>query len=262
MTTLSITDPERARSFIMGLDLPPAPARVVTRGGDDDDPVGVGAVLGPALAVGSQVTEFGVGVDPAQRKDIVNSFLVAQLAANSFTTGVGGGPDEWYDRFFYVLANSGWNVDRSAQSTRDSSAALEEVHRMVVPILTAALGNAVAAASAVVAVLKGLAASAAQRPWIALFHRESQRASANLFQVGYVGGAAGAPPSATLSNFELTAQQSVTQVLFFRFSSTQATLKYTIAKLTMNTPVFETVKPFVDQRIREHLDGFVAAVDV
>jgi hypothetical protein len=262
MTTLSITDPESARSFIMGLELPPAPARVVTRGGEDDDPVGVRAVMGPALAVGSQVTEFGAGVDPAQRKDIVNSFLVAQLAANSFITNVGGGASEWYERFFYVLANSGWNVDRSAQSTRDSSGAPEEIHRMVVPILTAALGNAVAAASAVVGVLNGLAASAAQRPWIALFQRESQRASANLFQIGHVAGGAGAPPSATLSNFELTAQQSVTQVLFFRFSSTQATLKYSTATLSMNVPVFETVKPLVAERLREHLDAFIAAVDV
>jgi len=262
MTTLSISDPELARSFIMTLELPPAPARVATRGGDDDDPVGVGAVLGPALAVGSQVTEFGAGVEPAQRKDIVNSFLVAQLAADSFIKNVGGGANEWYERFFYVLANSGWNVDRSAQSTRDSSGSPDEIHRMVVPILTAALGTAVAAASAVVAVLNGLAASAAQRPWVALFHRTSQRASANLFQVGYVAGATGAPPSATLSNFELTAQQSVTQVLFFRFSSTQATLKYSTAKLSMNVPVFETVKPAVEERIREHLDAFIAAVDV
>jgi hypothetical protein len=95
-----------------------------------------------------------------------------------------------------------------------------------------------------------------------LFQRESQRASANLFQIGHVAGGAGAPPSATLSNFELTAQQSVTQVLFFRFSSTQATLKYSTATLSMNVPVFETVKPLVAERLREHLDAFIAAVDV
>jgi hypothetical protein len=54
----------------------------------------------------------------------------------------------------------------------------------------------------------------------------------------------------------------VTQVLFFRFSSTQATLKYSTATLSMNVPVFETVKPLVAERLREHLDAFIAAVDV
>ncbi len=262
MTTLSITDPERSLSFILGLELPPAPPRVVTRGDDDADSAGVGAVLGPVLAVGSQVTEFGAGVEPARRRDVVNSFLVAQLAADSFITNVGGGTKEWYDRFFYVLANSGWNVDRSPESIETSSGAPEEIHRMVVPILTAALGDEMAAKSAIAGVLKGLAASVPSRPWITLFQRVSQRAAANLFQIGYVAGAAGALPSATLSNFELTAEQAVTQVLFFPFSSTHATLKYSIAKLTVNAPVFEKVKPFVDERIREHLDAFIAAVDV
>jgi hypothetical protein len=217
--------------------------------------------LGPALAVGSQVTEFGTGVTLDVRKDVVNSFLVAQLAANSLIKSVGGDTKDWYERFFYVLANSGWNVELSAETTRDSSGSPQEIHQMVIPILTAVLGEAVAATSTVLAVLKGLATST-QRPWITLFQKESQRTSANQFQVGYVAGGSGEVPRATLANFELSAQQSVTQVLFFRFSSTQAVLRYSMAKLTINEPVFEKVKPLVEERIREQLDAFIAAVDL
>ena len=190
MTTLSVPISQRARSFLQELALPLPPRRRERgAGGEMSDTI---AGAGRALAVGSQVTEFASEVERSLRKDIINSFLVAQLAANALLAEVQGGADVWYDRYFLVLAHSGWVVERAAEQSQDFAGSSAQVHQAILPILTEALGPA-AATSTVIATLHGLAA-ASNRSWLSLFERESRRASSNQFQVGYVRERAANPP--------------------------------------------------------------------
>jgi hypothetical protein len=265
MFTLSVPDPQRARSFLQDLVLPPPPRRRERgAGGEMSDTI---AGASRALAVGSQFTEFASDVERSLRKDIINSFLVAQLAANALLAEVSQGPvadgaaDLWYERYFLVLANSGWDVERAAEQSQDFAGSSAQVHQAILPILTAALGPA-AATSTVVATLQSLAAASANRSWLTLFEKESRRASSNQFQVGYVRGAGGGPTRATLASFELDAQQSVTQVLFFRFADTRATLRYATSTLTLNEAVFRQVRDLVEERIRDHFAAFIASIEL
>jgi hypothetical protein len=262
MPILTVADPELAWSFLQQVELPAPPRREVRRGGEVVGLRGATAGVGQALAVGSQFTEFAGGVPPGMRADIVNSFLVAQLAANEYLRAFGGGTREWYERFSLVLANSGWNVEKEPETTRDLSGSSQQMYREIIPIVSAALGGAVAAKSILMATLKGLAAMSPDHPWITLFNRESQRASANQFQIGYLEAAEGKAARGSLTSFELDAQQSVTQVLFFRFTETRATLRYSTSTITMNEGVFARVKDLVEERIREHLATFIAGVEL
>jgi hypothetical protein len=256
---VSQLDPEEAITVIGGLTLP-RPRNGIGDGAEQ--PAG-GGDIPRTVAIGSQVAEFAPGVDRALRADIVNSFLVAQLAANSFLRAVGGGSAAWYDRFFFVLANSGWNVERPAPVMVEISGGARDVYQQIVPIVTQTLG-AQAESSTVVRVLSGLATRAPDRPWITLVERESQRASANQFQFAHIvpGGLQGGDPRVTFSAFELDARQSVTDVLFFRFTRETATLRHSAAVLTLNRPVFERVKPLVEERIRDQVAAFVEAVEL
>ena len=259
MSVVSVSDPAAAQAFLESIELPPAPKR--TRAVADDVP-SYRANAPQALAIGSQIAEFAASVPAALRPHIANSFLLAQFAANSFIKSVGGGTKEWYDRYSYVLANSGWVVESEAAAVRDVSGSRLEVHQEIIPVLAAVLGPAVAAAAIVTAALNGLANMAKDTPWITLFNRESQRARANQFQISHVDAPNGGSPQISLACFELDAQHSVTQVLFFKFSDARATLRHFTSKLTINEPIFVRMQSLVEQRIADQVGAFIAGIDL
>lgn len=160
-----------------------------------------------------------------------------------------------------MLANSGWNVESEASSSRDVSGSKLQMHKEILPVIGVALGPAVAAAAIITAALNGLVNMAKDAPWITLFNRESQRAQANQFQISYVD-AAGGSPRITLACFELDAQHSVTQVLFFKFSESRAALRHFTTKLSINEVVFTRVQPLVEQRIADQVSAFVKEIDL
>jgi 3-oxoacyl-[acyl-carrier protein] reductase len=128
--------------------------------------------------------------------------------------------------------------------------------------IAAVLGPVAAAASIIATTLKGLQAMNKDSPWITLFDRESQRASANQFQLAYVDAPDAKAPVMKLASFELDAEGSVTQVLFFKFGTQKATLKHNSTTLSMNLGIFDAVQNAVQQRVATFLTGKVAALDI
>ncbi len=259
MTALSITDPEAAFAYIQQLELPPPPA---TLRGSTAEVAELGGDGARAVALGSQVTEFAPGLTRQVRKDVLNSFLMAQLAANSLLRTEGGGTEQWYERFFYVLANSGWNVERGPETRRDLSGSPERVHREIVPVVTDTLGQDVAKTSLVVAALKALATVPADRPWLALLDRESRRGSAHQFQIAHVAAVGADRSRDRLTSFELTTTQSSTRVLFMRFSEASASFRHSASTLTVNEPVFARLRDLVEDRIRYQLATFMESIEL
>jgi hypothetical protein len=258
MTTYSVDDADAARSFLEAIDLPPA-ARA-TRSAPVERSFSIETP--EAIAVGSQMTEFAANVPVALRPHIANSLLLAQLAANGHIKATGGGSKEWYEHYCQVLANTGWVVENQAVSTRDVAGSAMQVHKEILPVIAMLLGPAVAAAAIVMAALNGLANMAKDAPWITLFHRESQRAHANQFQVGYVDVDSGDSPRISVACFELEAAQAVTQVLFFKFSDSSAKLRHFTSKLRMNEAIFTRTQALVEAKIADRAAAFIADIQL
>jgi hypothetical protein len=210
-----------------------------------------------AVTVGSQISEFSKSVPRDMRPHIDNAFLLAQLAANFEIEENGGGTMAWYDTYIKVLENAGWVIESRGDALRELGGASLEVHKEIIPVITAALGPAAAAASVVVTALKGLQAMNADQPWITLFSRESQRASANQFQVSFVDVDENLTPRLTLASFELNASRSITQILFFKFSDTNATLSHFEAKMSINKSAFDAGKTIIAARLADKTAGFL-----
>lgn len=87
MSMISIEDPSSAQRYIESVELPAAFKK--TRSETPRAPIYT--TTGQAVAVGSQIAEFAANVPAALRPHIANSFLLAQLAANSYIKKVGGG---------------------------------------------------------------------------------------------------------------------------------------------------------------------------
>ncbi len=259
MTTRSVDDPAAAEDFLSGLEIEGRRASVDDEFLSAESPVFDDSEQ--AVAVGSQIAEFAKDVPAGLRAQISNSFLLAQLAANKAVKD-GGKTKEWYDQYLEVLANVGWLVEASTVTEEDVSGASAEMHKAIIPILAVALGPAAAAATIVTAVLKGLSDMDKDSPWITLFERESQRASANSFQVSYADVVDGTTPRISLACFELDAERSVVQVLFFKFSDSSAKLRSFGTSLSINNQVFEQTKSVVDKKLAGYVSNYIAEIEI
>ncbi|MFC0339353.1 hypothetical protein [Paracoccus niistensis] len=257
-----VADPAAAHSFIEGISLPEitpvARERMSAETGGAPPVYQEGE--NQAVAIGSQIAEFAADIPAVLRPQIANSFLLAQLAANRAVETAGG--SAWYRAYLEVLANTGWIIERDETSERKMSDVSGEVHKEIIPLLTVLLGPGVAAAAMVTAVLEGLSNIDKDRPWITLFDRESRRASANQFQISHAAATDGTALQVRLACLELEAVKTLTQVLFFKSSDTQAVLRGFGASLSLNAPVFERNKALIEDKVAEYVAEYIRGIEL
>tara|TARA_R110002110_G_scaffold260260_1_gene475883 strand:- start:65940 stop:66653 length:714 start_codon:yes stop_codon:yes gene_type:complete len=214
------------------------------------------------VAVGSQIAEFSENVPVELRPHVSNAFLLAQLAANKLLkTDPTKNTSDWYGKYVEVLSNIGWTLEGDARTVREVAGSSLEVHKEIIPVITAALGPAAAAAATVIAVLNGLSNMNKDQPWITLFSHESQRASANQFQISYADVEDGVPVI-TLLGFELDAENAVTQILFFKFGAAEAKLRTFDVRMSLNESIFASVKDAIQARLVGYTLNYVGAIEI
>ena len=213
-----------------------------------------------ALSIGSQLAEFSDKVPETLRGPISNSLLLAQLAADkaaSQTQDVVG----WYEAYRKVLAQLGWQVRDFEMQAKDVSDKNLSMNKAIIPVITALLGPQVAAVSIVLSVLNGLKDMDSDSPWITLFNQSSQHSSGAKFQLSYVDADANGP-QVTLVCLAINATRTITQVLFFKFSSASAQLKQ--GKTTMSTAsgLLEAGKAAIQQRVNDYIAANIANIAI
>ncbi len=241
-------------SYIESLDLPEAPSR---RGGEDQGPPPEFQSVAQALAVGAQMTEFSNKVPQSLRPAISNGLLLGQLAADKATVGQSD-PLAWFTTFNSVMKQIGWQSTLSEldeQSISDKNASL---HKSIIPIVTAIFGPAVAASSIIISVLKGLDSMDRDSPWITLFQKKSNKVNASNFGLSYVDGGDGGGATLKSVYFALQGSQDLTQVLFFKFATSDAKLKSAQCQMSLSPDTItisgatlqQKVAPFIVDNIK------------
>ncbi len=245
-----------AREYVVGLDLPQSTRGLEARAQAIQFSQGA-----EALAVGSELTEFTAEVPAELRGPISDSVLLAQLAANKSSTGA---PDvfHWYGKYTEVLQNLGWTLGDAEMQTQAVSDENAAMHKAIIPVITAMLGPGAAAASIVLAVLNGLEKMDTSTPWITVFDRSSQHASGAKFQVSHVGCGADGQPAVRLLCLGIQAEETITQVLFFRFKSKKAELRKAQADLTISMERLNSAKDLVAARVAPFIADYVRRVEL
>lgn len=247
----------QARDFILGLDLPDAPPQL-------EAAEGVSIEYGStqeAVAVGAQIAEFSAQVSPQAREAVADSMLLAQLAATKATAGQTD-PLAWHQKYVDTLKAVGWlvqSLEFTEQSVNDSNLG---VHNAIIPVLTGMLGPAVAAASVVVSVLKGLQEMDKDNPWITLFDRASQHASGAKFQLSFVDADEQGNPRIQLMALTIDAQRSVTQVLFFKFSDQSARLRKAETALSASLTRLQSIQAAVSSKVQPFLLDNISKIEI
>ncbi len=243
-----------AREFVNALELPAS-----KRGGFESAPITIDyeAQKNQALVVASDVVSFVKGVSNERRQDIVNSSLLAQLAASKRV------PDrknviDWYKTYFEVLENIGWVTQNSTFSAYTQEADGLETHKAILKAAAVFLGPAPAALAVVTSTLEAMKSMDSNSSWIKIFDRETKCAETAHFQIALAEQGNNDQFFVSLMAFSLKAQTDITQFLFFKIRKDEVELKKCMGKVTINDDVLVSVRERVKQKIAAHANDYIA----
>jgi hypothetical protein len=246
---------EQALRYVSGLELP------ARKGYESLETVNYGfdTTKNQAMVVGADIVSFVQGVTPERREDIVNSSLLAQLAAKKRVSDPKQIYD-WYNTYFDVLTNIGWVIQDQGFATYSEQSEGFEAHEAILKVATVLLGPTATALAIVTATVNSLKSMSSDSPWITLFNRESQSANTARFQVTLAEQTNDDQLLVSLMAFGLEATATLTQVLFFKLRANEATLKHYSGKVTINAHVLSNVRDAIKKRIAGFAKGYVEAL--
>ena len=232
-------------SYIQSLDLPAARSRGP---GEKAPPPPDFRAVHQAVTVGSQMAEFSAAVPQSVRPAISNGLLLGQLAADKATAG-NQDPVAYFNAFNGVMKKIGWEVTDRGLNEQTISDKDAELNKAIIPIVTAIFGPGAAAGSIIIAVLKGLESMDQDAPWITVFEQKSNKAKAANFGPTYVDAGAGGGASLKTAYFTLQASSNLTQVLFFKFSTADATMKSGQCQMSLSPQTIATSGDALQQKV-------------
>lgn len=212
-----------------------------------------------ALVVGSDLVAFTEGVTAGQRQDIVNSALLAQLAANK---AVSDQTDviAWHNQYFRVLGNIGWAIQERNFETFSTASEGFEAHKAILDIAATLIGPNVATIALIKSALDALRNLGSESPWITLFNRESKHSNTARFQVTLAEEMQNGQFLVSLMAFTISAQSELTQILFFKFRTGEATLKHMSGRIAINETVLAGVREDIERKLALHAADFVRSL--
>lgn len=208
---------------------------------------------------GNTVGTFVDGITGQHLFDVLNSILLAQLAAN-VKYDRESDPIPWTKYYSRVLENVGWVVPeysffglRSSSTRFSMDAALLKV---IAAIMTPKQVELVKSA------IEALQALSGNDRRLTIFRRNSVQQNAGNFQVDSVGESANHIVSMKLCAFHFKTDETITDVLWWRFKSSSTTLNATRTTLVLNDQVYDRLRqPILDKLGNRGLD-YIAGLDI
>jgi hypothetical protein len=251
-----MTTTASAKQFIEQADIPTYKGSVGTA--TDTVTATLDAAKQQALVVGADVVSFVKGVTAERRSAIIHSSLLAQLVA---TKKVGdpieGKIIDWYKVYFSALTNVGWVLQEKNFVEYHEQSDNFEAHKAILSVATTLLGPVPTALALVKTTIDALH-SMNDSPWIALFNRESQHARAARFQISLAEQQSNGQFLVTLMAFALEAKTTMTQVLFFKAKSSEATLRHCSGRVTVDTAVLDGIGNGLKAKLVSHANDYIA----
>jgi hypothetical protein len=254
---MPIVTPAISRAFIENVKLVSAPRR--TRALSDTPPVELKADQAQSLVVGSSLVAAAENVPVETRNDLINCTLFAQLAASAAVSD----PTQiasWYDAYFRALSVLGWAQSDTRFEEYSFSGRNAEAHNAIVQVLAALMGPQAAALLVVKAAIDALQSMSENSPWITLFDRQSKTGRSARFQVATAQLDPNGLLQTALIAFELKTRSTLTQVLFFKFSSSSTSLKYAADKATIYEAALKDQREAIAARLAAYRSAYVGEV--
>ncbi|MBO0935829.1 hypothetical protein J2I47_04645 [Fibrella sp. HMF5335] len=204
------------------------------------------------------LVSFVSDVNGQRRSDVLNSVLLAQLAANKKF------PDEnqlvdWYKTFVNVLMNLGWAIQGAEFATFEANDTVFEAENAIISILSAAFGGSfMVVITKTLDAIKGLSDSNGK---ITVFEKNTHSLSKGAFQIGLVSEANGAL-SLQIGTFLVTSTNEIKKILFFKSTKDTTQLTYCSRTGTLNEDMYATIRTQVQDKLGSKMTEFIAEIEL
>jgi len=204
------------------------------------------------------LVSFTTHVTGQNRLDILNSILLAQLAANKKF------PDDadvlkWYESYTDVLQNIGWVIQRRDFTHYSDSKSIFEMENVVIDIITAAIGG-----TAVAVLLKTLDAFkqlSDKDNKIVAFERNTHSLNKGSFQIG-VATEKNDSVAIGLAAFVLSTTEEIKRILFFRSKKDKFKLQTSLMEGTMNQQAYSIVRNDIEKKLSHLVTTYVSEIAI
>lgn len=213
-----------------------------------------------AMVIGSDIVSFVSGTDSSLRTAIMHSTLLAQLAANR-KVSTRNDIRKWYDAYYDVLTQLGWIIQDRGFSEHNEASNDFEAHQAILSIAASAFGPSSTTLAVVESTLESMK-KMAQGAWMTIFQNESQAAKAARFQVTVAEPATSGGAFVSLMAFELTATVRLTQVLFFKFRSTDVQLRHSSGRVAIDENLLTAIAPAIAKKVNDYVETYVEDIPI
>lgn len=256
---------KRSMTFIDAVKLPTrAPSARRRRGlalTVPEAPVELQDRTAQAVVAGSGLIFAEEGVSKQVKEDLLRCTLFAQFAAQA-KAGRSTKVVEWYKAYFDALRNLGWAMSSQEFREHTEQGNTVLVHKAIMSVLSAVLGPAATALVVIKAVFDGLEQVGSHNGWLTLFDRQSVQATVAKFQVVTAQPTKDGQVNIGLVGFELRAEKTITQVLFFKSSKSKVRLRFAGGSATIFEPVLAGVRDSLQQKLAAVTSDFVDSIPI
>lgn len=242
--------------YVSELDLQPPAGRFATFRGQEATTIKEGEEQ--AFLADKSLVSFISEVSGQNRKDVLNSTLLAQMAANKKF------PDEgdilkWYEAFIDVLSKIGWNIEASEIATFEDSKNIFEIDKAVIDILTAAFGGGFM--PVIIKTLASIKNLSDDDHKILAFEKNTHSLTKGCFQIA-LAIEKNDSVSMQLGTFLLTSTNKIKQILFFKSKRDKTKLQYSSRRGTLNSEAYAMVRNAVLQKLGVHINTFITEIEI
>lgn len=204
------------------------------------------------------LTSFVAGLAAQQKRDVLNSTLLAQLAANKAydrekqTT-------EWYKKYREVLETVGWVLQEFDFTIFQTSGASFDVQEVVLKLLAAiATQDDIAVVTETLDAMKALSDEDGR---VVLFNTASHSFHKGNFQVGAAAESDGVVVM-KIGAFHFGTTETVNRLLWLRFSSNVSNMYQGSQTMNLNEQVYAQVRQAVIDKLGANAETYVGNLDI
>lgn len=211
-----------------------------------------------AFVAAGSVAGFDNTVDKTNRQDVLDSELLAQLAANKVANR-NKEALKWYDKYREVLENIGWVIQAfqfDGKRMDKSSFSMDDV---VIKVLqSVVMGNGLAIVEAALGALKGTGEGSRE---VNIFETSSASPNSGNFQV-FPCYATDMGVAISFTGYEMRTTDDVRHFLFWTFKSSTTSIQAAAETCVLNEAIYAKVRAAVQTKLGQGAQDYVAGLDI
>ena len=212
-----------------------------------------------AKAVAGSTVSFDGTVGSVQQKDVLNSTLLAQLAANKAFDREKQTVD-WYKKYREVLENIGWVIQNFTFSNQASSGATVRLDKTALTVLAAAMsGNELAILTSTISALENADPDSKE---ITLFDTNGSSGDGGNFQLSTASLDPNNNVQMSLGAFYFEASERHTRFLFWSWSTKSINIYGGSQSVVLNEEIYSTVRQQIIEKLGDRAQQYVADIEI